>query len=134
MSYFDSFLDGDYIYCSYADVALSFCNSTELWEEDGDYQGSSHALIRKNDSWAYLTFSWGSCSFCDALQSCESVQELEDLAASLESSCRWFNSPRKVLDYVSNGERAGEHYYHYESFPDFLEKLKTFVKDYKGND
>lgn len=52
--------------------------------DDDDYQGDSNVLFRRADgAFGYLNFGWGSCSGCDALQACDSYEDLESLRNSL---------------------------------------------------
>lgn len=37
---------------------------------DGDYQEDSYILLEDDGRYGYLSFGWGSCSGCDALQAC----------------------------------------------------------------
>src|SRR5262249_9459299 len=56
--------------------------------DDADYQGDSYRLIADGDEpgqrYGMLIFGWGSCSGCDALQACSSVQEVQELMDRLQ--------------------------------------------------
>jgi hypothetical protein len=52
----------------------------------GEYQGSSYYIFKNDNKYGYLSFGWGSCSGCDALEACDSYQEITELFNSLESS------------------------------------------------
>jgi hypothetical protein len=78
---------------SYSDLIKSMDVEALLIHELGEYQGSSWCLLRrhvKNDiQYGFLVFGWGSCSGCDALETCGSYQELDSLRNQLFNSIRW---------------------------------------------
>jgi hypothetical protein len=58
--------------------------------DDDDYQGDSRVLYKGyDDKFGVLVFGFGSCSGCDALQACDSYDDLEQLRLQLESSIKW---------------------------------------------
>ena len=68
-----------------------------LQESDDDYQGSTWALYQDNDRIGFLRFGWGSCSGCDALQACESFDEIQTLMDELWQSIMWFDSSKDAI-------------------------------------
>jgi len=60
-------------------------------ETEPDYQGDTWLLLRdtEGDRWGYLCFGWGSCSGCDALQACETYQDIDALRRKLYHDIRW---------------------------------------------
>jgi hypothetical protein len=68
----------------------------------GDYQGDSQVLLKDGDRYGYLTYGWGSCSGCDALQSCQTVEEATELRDQLASAVLWFDSAVEMSDYLKN--------------------------------
>jgi hypothetical protein len=80
----------------------------------GHYSGDCFTLLEDDDKIGYLTFGYGSCSGCDALQRCDSIKEIEDLRDSLESSIKWFNSIEEFRDWVLVHDWQSE-YIHYEA-------------------
>lgn len=58
------------------------------WQEDG-YQGSWGAILEKDGKRGEITFSFGSCSGCDALQACNNDSDEQILLKELESNIKW---------------------------------------------
>lgn len=74
--------------CDYAPLLESMGTIVARVDQD-DYQGDSWVLFRDGDRFGYLQFGWGSCSGCDALQSCSNYYEIETLRDSLVTQIRW---------------------------------------------
>ena len=87
----------------------------------GDYQGSSFIVY---DDYSLLEFGWGSCSGCDALQSCDTFEEIDELIDSLEGDILRFSSKEIFIKYINNRDWEGEWAYGEEGFEEFLEKAK----------
>lgn len=64
-------------------------------ESDGP-TGDSWVLYRDGGRYGYLLFGWGSCSACDALDSCKSVDEIQSLMDELYASIRWMAKPEMI--------------------------------------
>jgi hypothetical protein len=60
----------------------------------GSHQGDTLVLLKQPGSevYGYLCFGWGSCSYCDALQSCKSYEDLDELIESLRAMVIWKNA------------------------------------------
>ena len=82
----------------------------ESW--DNDYQGDTFALIEKDGRYGYLCFGWGSCSGCDALQACDSIEGLQDLCNGLESSVQWFDSKEAIRKWIEERDWEGQFEWH----------------------
>ena len=84
--------DSDYVNftTNYGKVISSMNLYSVLFVEEDDYQGESLMLLH-NDSFEYgiLNFSWGSCSWCDELQACESYDDFDELRHSLFNKIYW---------------------------------------------
>ncbi len=74
---------------SYNSLLKSFGHENLLQVDDNDYQGDSRVLFRDGDKYGYLMFGWGSCSGCDALQGCSTLQQVYDLRDQLHRSMYW---------------------------------------------
>ena len=85
------------------------------------YHGDSMAVVRSGDSYGLVTFGWGSCSFCDALQSCQSYQDLATLRDDIERGIQWFDL-YGLQDYVQR--RDWELTFHGEPSRDFLDAIE----------
>ncbi len=91
---------------------------------DSDYQGDTHALVSVDGRVGFITFGWGSCSGCDALQACNSYHELGELIVDFEKSIKWFDSLAAAKAYIAKDEdRELSHYWHNESWPDFKDAV-----------
>lgn len=69
----------------------------------GSYSGDSIFMLQdRNDASSYglLTFGWGSCSGCDALQQCSNVEELQQLYDNIQSQIKWFDSVNELKKYI----------------------------------
>jgi hypothetical protein len=81
-------------------------------DSDG-YQGDTWVLY---EEWqggrfykiGYLEFGWGSCSGCDALQACNSFDDLHELVNELYQSIIWFDDAKSALDWFRNHDWEGD--------------------------
>ena len=92
-----------------------------LRKDDDDYQGDSRVLLKDDNRYGYLIFGWGSCEGCDALQACDSYQDLADLYNKLVDSIQWKNSAEEMLDWISNRDWATQYEWHAEDTREFLQ-------------
>jgi hypothetical protein len=69
----------------------------------GSYQGDSLYLIRKGERYGVLTFGWGSCSGCDALEAVDTQADLDALQDDLERGIRWFSRSQEVVEFLDGG-------------------------------
>ena len=65
----------------------------------GRYQGDTLVLYkhRETGDYGYLRFGWGSCSVCDALQSCSNWNQVQALLDDLRNSIKWGDSQEILL-------------------------------------
>lgn len=91
----------------YDDLYKQF--GTPLVDVDiGSYQGDTLVVLEKEGMYGYLSFGWGSCSGCDALQACEDFDDLQELSDHLESSIKWFDSKEELKAWVNKHDWEGE--------------------------
>lgn len=103
------------IYKSFGEVLLE--------DHDDNYQGDSRIILKNENRFGFLNFGWGSCSGCDALQGCNSYEELGVLIESLRLSIAWFDSLQELKDYIKNEDRNNTSYYNFvPKWPSFVEK------------
>lgn len=95
--------------------------------DDDDYQGDSRVLYQDGDRIGYLQFGWGSCSGCDALQACSTIDEVQDLMDSLQNRVKWFEDKTTALDWFRTHDWAGDYSYHQEEQAEFVEKAIKFL-------
>lgn len=76
--------------------------------DEDNYQGDTIAVVKNGNDYGYLMFGWGSCSGCDALQACNNVSEVVELANDFQSAIKWFNSLNELKDFVSVHDYEGD--------------------------
>ena len=101
-----------------------------LQVDDKDYQGDSRVLFydEKTHKFGFLVFGWGSCSGCDSLQACHSVEQVDELQEQIFNDITWFDSADKLLYYFKTKDWELEYCYHDEGeFKIFLEKAEKIL-------
>ena len=90
--------------------------------DEDNYQGDSYLLYKKDNQYGFLVFGWGSCSGCDALQACSSIDEVQELMNQLYSDIKWFDSLEGVKEYLSKDSiQELKYYYTSKEFKQFKE-------------
>jgi len=95
--------DQDYFYSpgDYQPILEQFGNIL-IQVDDNDYQGDSRIFYEKDGKYGYLIFGWGSCSGCDALQGCNSYQEIQTLIDEMFDNVKWFDSLEEIQLYFKS--------------------------------
>lgn len=106
-----------YISSDYSLLLDSFGYENLLQVDDDDYQGDSRVLYRNGEQYGFLTFGWGSCSGCDALQACDTLEQADQLRKELHDQIIW-KSPDEMLAYMRNHDWKGDYGYS----PEFVKK------------
>ena len=106
-----------WISSDYSLLLESFGYEKLLQVDDNDYQGDSRVLYKNNGQYGFLTFGWGSCSGCDALQACNSLEEVDQLRKELRNQIIW-KSHDEMLRYMKEHDWKGDYGYS----PEFVEK------------
>ena len=101
---YDDIYDSDY-----NSLVRSMGFDVALMIDEDDYSGDSWVLFREGARVGYLSFGWGSCSGCDALQGCCSISEIEELRQDLHDSIEWFDSNREAADFMRNHDWKGDY-------------------------
>jgi hypothetical protein len=99
--------------------------------DDDDYQGSSFLLYEIGSGYGYLCFGWGSCSGCDELQACRSMEEVQELMDKLFKDIICFETLEDMEQFF-NKEWELCHEGHEEAFPRFLLAVKSFIAKQQG--
>jgi hypothetical protein len=123
-----SYGDGDTYFSvyGYSPILESF-GTIALRVDDNDYQGDSRVLYQAGETFGLLIFGWGSCSGCDALQACESPEEVDGLIQRLNDQVRWL--PRaEMLAYFEAHDWEGDYCWHSEETREFVEKALALLK------
>lgn len=96
-----------------------------LQKDEQNYQGDSFLIYEKDDKYGYLTFGWGSCSGCDALQACNSIGEVQELMDRLYLSIEWFDSLDALKEYFKETDWPLKYEYSIPEFKEFLIEVKN---------
>ena len=119
--------DSDYFsVCSYQPMIDSF-GSVLVQVDDQDYQGDTRVLLEDSGLIGLIIFGWGSCSGCDALQACQSFDDLQSLYDSMKSRVQWWESAEEALDYFENHDWAGDYSCHSDETRDFVTQCKNLL-------
>lgn len=116
--------DGGYGPCNYQPI-IDDLGTVLVQVDDNDYQGDSRVLLQKDSKFGILIFGWGSCSGCDSLQACDSLDDLEKEIEHIQSATKWFDSAIDCLHYLDNHDWEGDYCWHREETKDFLDKAKS---------
>lgn len=96
-----------------------------LQKDEQNYQGDSFLIYEKDGKYGYLTFGWGSCSGCDALQGCNSISEVQELMDRLYSSIEWFDSLDALKEYFKETDWTLQYQYSIREFKEFLIEVEN---------
>ena len=92
--------------------------------DEDNYQGDSYLLYKRDNQYGFLIFGWGSCSGCDALQSCDNINEVQELMNQLYSDIKWFDSLEEVKKYLSKDAiQELKYYYRTTEFKQFKKQV-----------
>ena len=107
--------------CDYQPIIDSIGNVI-LQVDDEDYQGDSRIIYKDGNRYGFLIFGWGSCSGCDALQGCDSMDEVQNLINDLVNDVRWFESLEDLQAYFKTKDFSLEFYYNSDATEEFIQK------------
>lgn len=114
--------------CDYQPMLIEF-GEIILQIDDADYSGDSRVLYRDNGKYGYLHFGWGSCSGCDALQACDSIEKVQELMNDLFQSIKWFENKSECLNFFLNHDWQGDYSYFLNEQKEFVAKAIELLKD-----
>jgi hypothetical protein len=92
-------------------------------DEDG-YQGDSFLIYKDSERYGYLTFGWGSCGRCDALQACKTSKQVQELMDDLYHSIEWFDTLEELKTCFVIRDWSLRYEYYVDKFKTFLERVK----------
>lgn len=102
--------------CSYDELIDSFEVEVLVRVDDDDYQGDTRLLVRDGGRYGLITFGWGSCSGCDALEAAgANLVEVTELRDQIWSQAHWEDSADLMLAYIY-GKDWSLDYSHHEGF------------------
>lgn len=110
----------------YKDIVAKF-GAVLVEHSAGSYQGDSFFVIRDGCRLGVLIFGWGSCSGCDALQACSSLDELQKLCDSLESSIVWVDTLEGMLRWREDRNEANDFWMRDDEGREFVVKVDAFL-------
>lgn len=119
--------DEEYFY-NYQPIINSFGDIVVQIDENG-YQGDTWVLFKNNDKYGYIQFGWGSCSGCDALQACNTYDDVENLIDEMANSIMWFDSKTNAIEYFESDSRKDGYAYYYNEFKTFLSEVILKLKE-----
>ena len=96
--------------------------------DDSDYQGDSRLLYKDGTRYGLLIFGWGSCSGCDALQGCSSIDDLRELQKRLHDDIKWFASAKEALRYFQAHDWVGDYSWHADETREFVSKGTEYLR------
>lgn len=120
----DEIYDNSWGWWDYQPMLNEFGNII-LQKDEQNYQGDSFLIYEKDDKYGYLTFGWGSCSGCDALQGCNSISEVQELMDRLYSSIEWFDSLDALKEYFEETDWPLKYEYSIPEFKEFLIEVEN---------
>ena len=114
----------------YEDIVKCFGEPIIYIEED-TYQGDTWAIVKRVSKCAriygYIQFGWGSCSGCDALQACSTIEELQDLVNELENSINWM-SKKEFVKWATHHDFPGDYAWRDKYFKKFVSQVKSLAE------
>jgi hypothetical protein len=106
----------------YDPLLNSFGWDIVLKVDDGDYQGDSRVLYRDGDRYGLLVFGWGSCSGCDSLQACSTLEEVDEFRTTLRDQTIWKESREEMLAFVRDRDWESQHSWNDDETKEFVQK------------
>lgn len=99
--------------------------------EVGDYQGDTLAVVRDGARYGFLTFGWGSCSGCDALQSCSTLHEVHELRQEIHDQIVWKDSANEMVEFLKNRDWKAQFYGDSDEVAEFVAKAVGVLTEAK---
>jgi hypothetical protein len=118
--------EGTY-FCSYQPMIDSW-GEVLVQVDDHDYQGDTRVLLKKGKKIGLITFGWGSCSGCDALQACSNYRDLQNLYDVLESNIKWM-TPKESLKYFREHDWKGDYGWHTTGRDQFVKEAIVVLEE-----
>lgn len=114
--------------CDYQPMIAAFGNIA-VQVDDHNYQGDTRVLYDNDGKIGHLIFGWGSCSGCDALQACRTVEEVQKLCDELQDDIKWFDTATEALEWFSTHDWEGD----YSWWEDETKKYVELAIEYLRN-
>ena len=122
-------------WCGWSDynpMLQSFGYKILVQKDQKSYSGDSWLLFKDNARYGYLCFGWGSCSGCDALQACKTLEEVDELRHSIHNSIQWFDTLAGCQEYIKTCTENVHWYSGEEAFEEFIEEVQGLANETDG--
>lgn len=94
--------------------------------DDSDYQGDTRIMYEKEGKYGFLIFGWGSCSGCDMLQGCNSIEEVQDVFDGLVHDTKWFDNLEELKKYFREKDWELDYAWHADETKEFIQKVADY--------
>lgn len=115
---------------NYDPILESFEGEIVIKVDDYDWQGDSRLLYKyDNGGYGYLLFGWGSCSGCDALQACNSFEQVDELIRELHDDIIRFDTKAEALKYFKEHDWKGDYTTNSEEHAQFVSDVIKYLEE-----
>lgn len=130
-------VEDDWPHCDYEDLFTSRGLTIEVGRTFGSYQGDIAMVLGDGQGrFAATVFGYGSCSGCDALEACDSWDEIEAMADQMTSGLEWRETRSEIYQELHDalvGDKGLNWYYHDEEYTTWVEgDLKVWAEAEAG--
>jgi hypothetical protein len=126
--------EGDSLECRIYDYQpmLEEFGEIILQENDDSYQGDSFLIYKDGERYGYLNFGWGSCSGCDALQACGTIEEVQELMDELCNRIIWCENIDAFEQWFKSRDWQGNYcWWSGSAFHEFYKKVLKWFDNIK---
>ena len=124
---YDSLLERYMPNMSYESMVSSFCESIIYSAVCGEYQGDEIYIITKAGMYGLSVVGFGSCSGCDALLACDTVDDLKELRRAIKDDVRWFSCLKEMREYIFDDETKKTNWWANDE--ETMASLTTFFRE-----
>lgn len=125
--------NGEYCRISDYNPMLDAFGNVVVRVDTDSYQGDTYILYDNGDKIGHLIFGWGSCSGCDTLQRCESIEEVQELCDHLENSIKWFDSNEEALKWIITHDWFGDYLCYQDETYEYIGRAIIYLRGEKLN-
>lgn len=94
----------------------------------GSYQGDILYIIQDDDRFGFVGVGYGSCSGCDALQACNTAEDVLSLFNRIRSDIHWEDNALSLYEWLQDREHNLQWYGYYETeLEQFLKEANDFL-------
>ncbi len=114
---------------NYQPLLDSFDYEILIQVDDEDYQGDSRLLLYDEGRYGLLIFGWGSCSGCDALQACDSFEEVDELRHFILNDIQWESDSKKMKSWIENKDWELEYSWYDKETEEFVDLCLLYLNE-----